>query len=672
MSDNSDAPDSQALVSAATNDTDWALPGKTYWNNRYTGLDQITPQNVTSLTKAWTTQIADNGQQESALSVWHGTMYFATPHDNVMAVDAATGKVKWQFPYNPSYSILYNVSRGVGLADGKVFLATMDCRIVAVDANTGKQVWNVNGCPNDKYTSTVNSLFSMAAYVYKGQIIVGTAGGDDGNIGHVLAFSTEDGHKIWDWHNIPFPGEPGHNTWPGDTWQHGGGDTWGGVTIDPATQTLFIPVGNPGPDLVDTYRRGQNLYTDSVLALDISGSQPKLRWYYQLTKNDTHDVDPAMPPALFDGNVGGKSEQLLAIGDKGGNFVVLDRTNGRQVYKMHVDRQVGLLSTAPTMKGTIACPNHGGGIEWNGGSYDAATNLFLVPSTQECAVWKLATTDPKYVPGQAYTGGPLPTRQAGTGQLTAIDMATGKIAWVKALPVPAQGGVTLTKTGIAFTNDEAGDLYAFDTKNGNLLWKANTGASILGPITAYSAGGNEYIAVFSGSAGSQQTPNVPVASDSFVTAYRLGPVSNPIVNGSAGQLVASAGGSSANAPASVGEAPYTAAQVAAGSKQYQQSCASCHGAQLQGVSAPALTGGSFGTSKMNLSQLRTVVTSQMPLTAPGTLKPDQYAAIMAFIVKTDCVKQAGGGNEPFPTTDKPAFSSVIIGGKSCPSANGGF
>jgi alcohol dehydrogenase (cytochrome c) len=660
-------PDADALANAANDNNNWALPGKNYANNRYTGLTQVTPQNVHTLAKAWSTEIADNGQQESSLTVWNGTMYFGTPHDNVLALDAATGKVKWQFPYDPSYSILYLVSRGVGLEGGKVFLATLDCRVVAIDAATGKQSWNVNGCPNDKYTSTANSLFSMASYVYGNQIILGTAGGDDGNIGHVMAFSTQDGHRLWDWHNIPFPGEAGHNSWPGNSWIHGAGDAWAGVTLDPQTKTLFIPVGNPGPDLVDTYRKGQNLYTDSVLALDISGARPKMRWYYQIVKNDTHDVDPAMPPVLFDGKVAGTTRQLLVQADKGGDFIVLDRTNGKEVYRMTLDRQTGLMTTTPTLQGTFACPNHGGGVEWNGGSYDPASNYFLVPSTQECATWKIVSADPKYIPGQPYTGGPLPKRQHSTGLITAIDIGTGKVAWTLPLPYSGQGGVSITSSGVAFTSDEGGDVYALDAKSGKVLWKENTGASIIAPISVYSTGGNEYVAVLSGSAGSQQTPNAPVATKSVLTAYRLGPISSPIANGTEGQRVmAGTSAQNASAPASVGSAPFTAAQVKAGATLYQQQCSSCHGAKLQGVSAPALTGVAFGNSHLNLTQFRTIVTTQMPLIAPGSLKPDQYAGIMAYLLKYDCVTPSGAGTEPFPTSNEPAFSKVILGGRSCP------
>ncbi|MDB5094846.1 MAG: alcohol dehydrogenase [Candidatus Eremiobacteraeota bacterium] len=663
-------PDAAAIANAASDDDNWFLPGKTLHNNRYTGLDQITPQNVNTLAKAWSTEIADNGQQESGLLIWQGTMYLSTPHDNVLAVDATTGKLKWQFSYNPAYSLVYTVNRGVGLADGKVFIATLDCRVVAVDANTGKQAWNVNGCPNDKYTSTANSLFSMASYVYDNQIILGTGGGDDGNIGHVMGFSVQDGHRLWDWQNIPGPGQPGHETWPGNSWQHGGGDTWGGLTVEPATKTLYIPVGNPGPDMVDTNRKGLNLYTNSVVAIDISGAKPRMRWYYKIVKDDTHDTDPAMPPILFDGKIGGTTRALLAIGDKGGDFVVLDRTNGKVVYRMAVDKQTGLLTTQPTRKGTFACPNHGGGVEWLGGSYDPSTNLFLLPSTQECAVWKVVSTDPKYIAGQPYTGGPLPRRQKSTGQVTAIDIATGQLAWVRPLPYSAQGGVVVTRSGVAFTSD-LDNLYALDAKTGKVLWQTKTGASIIAPVSVYRAGGNEYVSVLSGSAGSQQTPNAPIAKTSVLTAYRLGPVSAPIANTTAGQkVIAGTSESNANAPPSIGSAPFTAAQAKAGATLYNQQCAACHGANLQGVSGPALTGTGFARSHLNLSQVRSIVTTQMPLGAPGSLKPDQYASIIAFLLVYDCVTPSQAGKEAFPTANEPAFSKVTFGGRSCPPKSG--
>ena len=272
-----------------------------------------------------------------------------------------------------------------------------------------------------------------------------------------------------------------------------------------------------------------------VVALDISGSTPKLKWYYKVSPNDVHDNDPSMPPVLFTGIVGGVNRQLLAVGDKAGDFVILDRTTGKLVSRMAVSNQQGIFTTVPTVAGTFACPNHGGGIEWNGGSYDATTNYFVIPSTQECAVWKINYTGAvPYIPGQPYTAGPLPKRQPATGVVTAVDVSTGKAAWRDQLPYAAQGGVLVTNNGLMFTSDTSGRVYALDTKTGRELWHDDTGSAIVAPISAYSLNGNEYLVVEAGEAGNQQTPNLPKSQGGRVVAYALG-VTQTAMNDSTGQ-----------------------------------------------------------------------------------------------------------------------------------------
>jgi alcohol dehydrogenase (cytochrome c) len=306
------------------------------------------------------------------------------------------------------------------------------------------------------------------------------------------------------------------------------------VALDQANDILFVAPGNPGPDMVLKGREGRNLYTDSLVALDISGPKPKIKWYYQILQNDTHDDDPAMIPVLFDGRVAGQTRPLVAIGDKAGNFLVMDRTTGKVVHRLALDNQTGL-NTQPSRDGTAACPNHGGGIEWNGGAYDPNSNSFIVPSTEECAIWKITSDDPQYIPGQPYTGGPLPKRRNGTGMLTSIDVSTGKIRWRNALPYPAEGGVLITATGLAFTSDVGGNLYAFDASSGRQYWKEFTGSAVVAPISAYWLNGNEYLTVVVGEAGNQQTPNLPASQGSRVIAYRLGSA-RTIVNEATGQV----------------------------------------------------------------------------------------------------------------------------------------
>jgi mono/diheme cytochrome c family protein len=230
--------------------------------------------------------------------------------------------------------------------------------------------------------------------------------------------------------------------------------------------------------------------------------------------------------------------------------------------------------------------------------------------------------------------------------------------------------VLITATGLAFTTDVGGNIYAFDAASGHQYWKESTGSAVVAPISAYSLEGIEYLAVVVGQAGNQQTPNLPNSQGSRVIAYRLGHAP-AIENAATGQVaLANApngiGGESGGASSkSTGSAPYTMQQVAQGSQVYAKACAACHGANLQGMSAPALTGPGFARSHLNASQLRTVVTQSMPLTAPGSLKPDEYASVMAYLLSYDCVKPAGGGQQAFPTTDSPALQQIELGGATC-------
>lgn len=660
---------SSAGPNAVTADN-WLMPGNTFGFNRYVVTSDITPQNVTSLKKAWITQLADDGEQESAPIILNGTIYISTPHNNVLALDGTTGAVKWAFPYTPAYVLLYSVNRGVGVDNGKVFVGTQDCHVIALDANTGKPVWDVLGCQGKTGpTSQQNSWYSIAAYPYKGAVYLGTSGGDTGDISIVSAFDEATGKRLWDWHTVPVPGEPNFGTWPGNSWMHGGASVWAGMSFDPVANMLFVAPGNAGPNLTLYGRKGVDLYSDSVVALQLTSGKPKVAWYYQILQNDTHDSDPAMPPVLFTGKIDGQSRQLLAVGDKDGNFVILDRTNGRQVYRTSVSRQLDILGI-PTLAGIRACPNHGGGVEWNGGSYDPNTNYFFVPSTQECALWKVLTTGPvTYIPGQTYSAGPLPKRQPATGLITAINVSNGKVAWQRAFPYPAQGGVTIMSSGVAFTSDDSGRIYALDPKTGKILWHDDTGSSIVDAISFYRINGQPYLVTVAGEAGNQHTPNLPKTQGSRVVAYSLN-VSSTRTNGPENQPTpgpqASQRTESAAAPGSGGSAPYTLAQAASGATVYTQKCASCHGANLQGVSAPALTGAPFARSNLTLSQMRTIVTTQMPLTAPGSLSPSDYASVIAYILQYDCVAPSNGGKTPFPTHDMPQFSTTKLVGTTCP------
>jgi alcohol dehydrogenase (cytochrome c) len=211
--------------------------------------------------------------------------------------------------------------------------------------------------------------------------------GDWGGIGNINAFDPKTGDRLWQWQSIPKPGEPGNETWSGDSWQRGGGAVWNGMAIDPATDTLYLTLGNPSPDLLGKVRQGQNLYTDSMVALDISGSTPKLKWYHQFIANDAHDYDPAMPPVLFTGSIDGKRTKLAATGDKAGNFWLLNAENGEVISKRPLSFQFNQDSQPQIDGANYACPSWNGGVEFNGGAYDPAINTFFVPSSNQCGKW---------------------------------------------------------------------------------------------------------------------------------------------------------------------------------------------------------------------------------------------------------------------------------------------
>jgi alcohol dehydrogenase (cytochrome c) len=508
-------PTAQTLAAAGSDSDNWVLPAHDYTGNRYLPTAQITTKNVTGLKKAWTFKIPDTSPIETAPIVYNGTMFVTSAHDHIYALDAKTGAQKWAFSYSP-HVIAFSANRGVALYDGKVYIGTLDGHVIALDAETGHKVWDVVGVHDPS-----NTFYTMAPIPYKGMLLLGASNGDWGGIGYVTAFDAATGKRVWEWNTIPGPGEPGHDTWAGDSWKRGGAAVWSGLAIDQATSTLYLDLGNPQPDFLGTTRKGANLYSNSMVALDISSGKPSVKWYYQFIPHDTHDWDPAMPPVLFNGTVNGEARHLVAAGDKGGNFWVLDATNGKLVHHLAVSTQKGQ-DTAPDVAGNLACPNTNGGVEYNGGSYMPETNTFYVPSVDECGIWK-SNGRATYLAGQFFLGGSFPKLEGpDTGYMNAVDIGTGKFAWRKHLSLPAVGGALSLGTGVVFTGELNGSFDAFDAKSGDVLWKYETGSSILAPPASYMIGDKEYVVVGSGTAGNQEVPELPKENaGSMITAFSL-------------------------------------------------------------------------------------------------------------------------------------------------------
>lgn len=500
-------PSPQEFANAANDTANWILPAKSYSGNHYTNATQISPTNVSGLHLAWKFALDDTGPVEVSPIIYNGTMYVTSAHDHVYALDAATGKLKWEFKDSP-HVISFAANRGIGLLDGNVYLGTLDGHLIALNAETGQKVWDKVAVDD-----TANAFYTMAPVPYhdpqtnQDELLMGVSNGDWGGIGNISAYDPKDGKVIWRWVTVPGPGKPGHDTWSGDSWKRGGASTWGGVTIDTATHLMYLNLGNPGPDFLGTVREGKNLYSDSMVALDISGKQPELKWYYQFIPHDTHDWDPPMQPVLFSGKVGDDTRKLVATGDKAGNFWILDAATGHLVDHTVTSFQKGV-NTPPTVEGNIACPNTLGGIEYQGGAFDPATNAFYVPSQNECGRWT-ATKDVVYIAGQFYLGGGFPKLVGpDTGQMNAIDVSTGVFNWRHHFNLPNYGGALVTQSGLVFSGNLGGNENAFDAKTGQILWSYDTGGYIQAPSEAYEVNGKEYVVVASGPAGNAEIPEL--------------------------------------------------------------------------------------------------------------------------------------------------------------------
>jgi alcohol dehydrogenase (cytochrome c) len=497
------AASTEGPLNADLDGANWLLPAHNYSGNRQVEESEIGPQNVDQMKVAWTFKLPGNDPVETAPLVGGGTAYVTSAQDDVFALGAENGELRWQYRPNIVQQVGFPRNRGVAIYEGKIFIGMNDGHLAALDAKTGQEIWNRETVEDPK-----TGYYSMAPVPYKGKILIGESNGDFGGIGNISAFDPNTGGRIWQWQSIPKPGEPGADTWSGDSWKRGGGAVWNGMAIDPDSDTLYLTLGNPTPDFLGAGRQGKNLYTDSMVALDISGSTPKLRWHYQFIPHDTHDYDPAMPPVLFTGDIDGTRVKLVAAGDKAGNFWMLRAENGEFVSKTPVSFQFNQ-DSQPEVGGTnYACPSWNGGVEFNGGAYDPATNTFFVPSSDQCAKWS-AAEHAQFVAGQFYLGGSEPTLVGpSSGWLNAIDVSTGIFSWRKHLDLPANGGAlgmdyqpsqpSEPKSSIVFTGLLDGRFGAYDGKSGNLLWQYNTGAVIWAPPATFAEKGDRYVLVASG------------------------------------------------------------------------------------------------------------------------------------------------------------------------------
>ena len=479
---------------AAGNDADWLIQGRTYDNQRYSTLTQIDATNIDKLTPVALVQTGITASFETTPVVVKGVMYLTTPvvaqKMKIMAVKADTGERIWETTYNlGNFQICCGpVNRGPAVAYGMVYSLTLDNKLIALDAATGKLKWQ-----SSVADSKVGYSETMAPIAHDGKIIIGSAGGEWAIRGFVAAYDAHTGKQVWKWNST----DP--KTYAGNSYKSGGGMVWTTPALDTATGSLIFSTGNPNPDLDGGIRKGDNLYTDSIVALDVNSG--KLKWYYQEVKHDVWDYDAVSPVVLFDVDVDGKTVHAAGEAGKVGWFFIVNRDTGKLIRKSdpYVLMSKNMFSQ-PTHTGVVMLPGANGGAEWSPPAYSPKTHYAYVLGMDQrmnFATEDASGTAPGHIRlGSAFTNTTKDALQ--DGRFVAIDTQTGKIAWTAMTPQPLIGGALVTASNLAFMGEGNGDLDAFDAATGKKLWKYNLGAGVNAPPITYTVNGVQYIAVAAG------------------------------------------------------------------------------------------------------------------------------------------------------------------------------
>lgn len=498
------------LERAESEPENWLTYYGTYKSWRYSPLDQINRSNVKHLTPVWAFESGlDDGGMQSAPLVVDGVMYVSTAQNHVFALDAVTGEQIWRYQHelpDEIPAVYGNWNRGVALAYGLVYLGTLDNHVVALDAGTGREVWRVEVENSRQCGCNITS----APLIVKDMVITGVTGGDSAHRGYLNAFDAKTGRHRWRFWTIPGPGEPGHETWKGDSWKHGGGSTWITGTYDPDLDLVFWGVGNPAADFYGESRKGDNLYTESVVALDADTG--KLEWYYQEIPYDVWDYDSAYELVLLDLEVKGTQRKVIVNPNKSGYVWVLDRTNGEFLgawslvehsnWIERIDEDGNLIgrNEPPVGKPTLICPAIGGGRSWNHGAYSPETGWFYSTGLEWCQTLTVMPEEPRE--GMAFFGGEFqmthPDGAVAHSHLGAYDPLTGKRHWQYRHKYPLLASQLATGGGLLFTGDATGRFIALDTKTGEELWDFRTGSGHRGSAVTFAVDGRQYVVTPSG------------------------------------------------------------------------------------------------------------------------------------------------------------------------------
>jgi len=480
--------------------------------NRFSPLNQINTTNVEHLTPKWMFSFPGSSRALQMTPVVVDGVMYVTAVNEAFALDARSGREIWHYKRPRSQHLAGDaaggINRGVAVLGDRIFLVSDNAHLFALHRLTGQLIWDI-----ELADSSQNYGSTSAPLVVNDLVITGVSGGDEGIRGFLDAYKASTGERVWRFWTIPARGEPGSETWIGRAIEHGCGATWLTGTYDQEARLLYWPTGNPCPDYNGDERKGDNLYTSSVVALDPATG--KLKWHYQFTPHDLHDWDATETPVLVDAQFRGEPRKLLLHGNRNGFFYVLDRLTGKVllaepfVKKLTWASGIGpdgrpklLPGNDPTVAGQLVCPSVAGAANWTSNAYNPTTGLFYMFAEESCNIY--SKNDEWWKAGESFYGGG--TRRApdetGAGKfLKAIDIQTGKTAWE--IPDIGDGilasGVMATAGGLVFYGDGSGAFVAADATNGKLLWHFNAGQSWrAGPMT-YMVDGNQYIGVAAGS-----------------------------------------------------------------------------------------------------------------------------------------------------------------------------
>lgn len=489
-----------------TSQADWPSYNGQTTGSRYSELKQITSVNASRLQAKWIFSLRNTKEVQATPVVVDGVMY-VTYANECYALDAGSGRQIWHYQRSRTPGIggvaAGGANRGAAVAGDKVFMATDNAHLIALNRTTGALVWE------SEMVDWHNNYNATGAPLVVGTMVVsGIAGGDDGARGFVVAYDQVSGKELWRFWTVPKRGEPGSETWQGTGIDHPSGATWLTGTYDKELDTLYWPVGNPGPDLIGDDRAGDNLYTDSIVALDPKTG--KLKWYFQFTPHDVHDFDAMAPPALIDATWEGKPRKLMVQANRNGFFYVLDRTNGKflmgRPYTSKLTWATGLTPEGrpiiaaghdATHEGTLSCPWLNGATNWYSTSYNPLTSLYYVQTNDKCGIF--TRTDMQYQQGHGFMGGSFSGDPADPGRriLRAFDIHTGKAVWE--LPETGAGdtfgGVLSTAGGVVLYGADDDSFAAADAKTGRSLWRFQANQPPHASPMTYMFDNKQYVAV---------------------------------------------------------------------------------------------------------------------------------------------------------------------------------